>query len=141
MTSRRLPFTKRGLNFETQMWFFTRLTALAMYTIALVAIIGALLMGARTQMNMADVLRWAFTPNVTHVQSTDLLDTTPWASPFWKVVAILFYFTAASHGLHGLLAVLDDYFVRPWQRQAFRILIIVLLLALGAIGIYVIWTS
>ncbi len=50
------------------MWLFTRLSALAMYAFILFAIIGALIMGARTQMNFADLMRWGFTPNVTHVQ-------------------------------------------------------------------------
>jgi len=52
------------------MWLFTRLSALAMYALILFAVIGALIMGARTQMNMADVLRWGFMPNSSHVQST-----------------------------------------------------------------------
>ena len=58
--SRTVPLTKRGLNFEMLMWIFTRLSALAMYALILFAIIGALIMGARTQMNLADVLRWGF---------------------------------------------------------------------------------
>jgi succinate dehydrogenase hydrophobic anchor subunit len=69
--SRTLSLSKRGLNFEMFMWLVTRLTALAMYALILFAIIGALVMGARTNMNMADVLRWGFMPNVTHVQSTN----------------------------------------------------------------------
>ena len=43
--SRKLPLSKRGLNFEMLMWIFTRLTALAMYALILTGIIGALLMG------------------------------------------------------------------------------------------------
>lgn len=139
--SRSLPLTKRGMNFETLMWLFTRLSALAMYVLLLAAVIGALIMGARTQMNLADVLRWAFTSNVTHVQSTNVPDLEPWATPFWKAVASLFVFTAAAHGLHGVLSVLDDYFAQPWARLLFRIIIAILLPVLSAIGIYVIWTS
>ena len=60
------------------MWIFTRLSALAMYALILFAIIGALVMGARNQMNLADVMRWAFMPNITHVQSTDVPDLDPW---------------------------------------------------------------
>lgn len=139
--SRTLPLNKRGLNFEMLMWIFTRLSALAMYALLIVGVVGALIMGARTQVNLADLLRWSFTPNVTHVQNSNLTDLVPWATPFWKTVASLFLLVAASHGLHGLLSVLDDYFVRPWQRQLFRVLVIVALIAMSIIGIYVIWTS
>lgn len=138
---RKLSLSKRGLNFEMLMWIFTRLSALAMYALVLVAAIGALIMGARTEMNIADVLRWSFMPNVTHVQSTNVPDLVPWATPFWKLVASLFLLVAASHGLHGLLSVLDDYFVLHWQRQFFRVLVIVLLIFFSIIGVYVIWTS
>jgi succinate dehydrogenase hydrophobic anchor subunit len=139
--SRSLPLNKRGMNFETLMWLFTRLSALAMYVLLLAGVIGALIMGARTQMNLADVLRWAFTSNVTHVQSTNVPDLDPWATPFWKTVASLLVFTAAAHGLHGVLSVLDDYFAQPRVRVLFRVIITILMPVLSAIGIYVIWTS
>jgi succinate dehydrogenase hydrophobic anchor subunit len=139
--SRNLPLNKRGMNFETLMWLFTRLSALALYLFLLVAVIGALIMGARNQMNFADVLRWAFTPNVTHIQSTNVPELDPWATPFWKVIASLMVFTAAAHGLHGLLSVLDDYFAQPRARVLFRVIITILLPILPGIGIYVIWTS
>lgn len=138
---RTLPLNQRGLNFETMMWLFTRLSALALYLFMLIAIIGALVMGARSQMNFADVLRWAFTPNVTHVQSTNVLDLDLWATPFWKALASLLVFTAAAHGLHGVLSVLDDYFAQPRARVLFRVIITILLPVLPGIGIYVIWTS
>jgi len=139
--SRTLPLTKRGMNFETFMWLYTRLSALALYLFMLVAIIGALIMGARNQMNLADVMRWAFTPNYTHVQSTNVPELDPWATPFWKVVASLIVFTAATHGLHGVLSVLDDYFAQPRARVLFRVIITILIPVLIGIGIYVVWTS
>jgi len=71
------------------MWLFTRLTALAMYALVLFALIGALVMGARNHMSFADVMRWGFMPNVTHVQSTDVPELEPWATPMWKVTACL----------------------------------------------------
>ena len=139
--SRTLPLSKRGMNFETFMWLFTRLSALAIYTLLLTAVIGALIMGARTQMNLADVLRWSFTSNVTHVQSTNVPELAPWATPFWKVVASLMVLVAGAHGLHGLLSVLDDYFAQPRMRLLFRILIAIILPIMWALGIYLIWTS
>ena len=123
------------------MWIFTRLTALAMYALILFAIIGALVMGARTQMNMADVLRWGFMPNSTHVQSTDVPDLAPWASPFWKVTGSLLLLVAVAHGAHGLVVIADDYIVSKRGRNIVRVLSIILMLSMIAMGLYILWTS
>src|ERR1700690_2393577 len=139
--SRTVPITKRGLNFEMMMWLFTRLSGLAMYGLFLVAIIGALIMGARTQMNLADILRWGFMPNVTHVRNTNVPDLAMWSSPFWKVVASLLVMIATAHGVHGLVVICDDYIVKPLGRQIVRYISIVFIVAMIVIGIYVIWTS
>jgi succinate dehydrogenase hydrophobic anchor subunit len=139
--SRTVPITKRGLNFEMMMWIFTRLTALAMYALVLIAIIGALIMGARTQMNLADVLRWGFMPNAFHVQNTNIPDVAPWATPFWKTVAILMVLVATAHGVHGLVVICDDYIVKPLGRLIVRYISVAFMLFIMAIGIYIIWTS
>ncbi|HKI52478.1 MAG TPA: hypothetical protein VJ987_00020 [Anaerolineales bacterium] len=139
--SKPLPLSKRGLNFEMLMWLFTRLSALAMYVLFLIAIIGALIMGARTQMNMADILRWGFMPNSTHVQSTDVLDIAPWASPFWKVTASLLLLVAVAHGVHGLVVIADDYVASKLGRNIARIISIILVISFSAMGLYIIWTS
>src|SRR5512141_2552548 len=120
--SRTLPLSKRGLNFEMLMWLFTRLSALAMYALILFAVIGALVMGARTQMNMADVLRWGFMPNPNHVQSTNVPALEPWAAPFWAVVASLLLLVAVAHGMHGLVVIADDYIVSDGGRKIVRFL-------------------
>ena len=139
--SRNLSMRQRGLNFEMLMWAFTRFSALAMYGLILFALIGALIMGARTHMNFADVMRWAFTPNVTHVQETNLPDVAPWATPFWKVVASLIVLVAAAHGVHGLVVIADDYITGPRGRQIVRLLSILFMVFMMFAGIYVIWTS
>ncbi len=139
--SRTLPFSRRGLNFEMAMWLFTRLSALAMYGLILFALIGALIMGARTQMNFADVLRWAFTPDFTHVQSTNVPDLAPWSSAFWRVVASLLVLVASAHGVHGLVVIADDYVSSPRGRQIARWISVLFLLSMSIIGVYVIWTS
>jgi succinate dehydrogenase hydrophobic anchor subunit len=141
MKSRSLPLKKRGLNFEMFMWIVTRLTALAMYALLLTAVIGALIMGARTQMNLADVIRWGFMPNPSHVQSTDVPDLVPWGTPFWQIVASLFLFIAVSHGVHGLVVIADDYIVSERGRGIVRFFSIVMMLAMSAMGLYIIWTS
>lgn len=139
--SRSLPLSKRGLNFEMLMWVFTRLSALAMYALILTAIIGALIMGARTQMNMADVLRWGFMPNSSHVQSTDVPDLAPWANPFWKVTGSLLLLVAVAHGVHGLVVIADDYITSARGRNIARIISIIMVISFSAMGLYIIWTS
>jgi succinate dehydrogenase hydrophobic anchor subunit len=139
--SRSLPLSKRGLNFEMLMWIFTRLSALAMYGLILFAILGALYMGARNQMNLADVMRWGFMPNSTHVQNTEVPDLEPWTTSFWKLTATALLLVAVAHGIHGLVVIADDYIVTPRGRQIVRIISILLVLLFSLIGTYVIWTA
>ena len=139
--SRTLPLSKRGLNFEMFMWLFTRLSALAMYALILIAIIGALIMGARNQMNLADVLRWGFMPTNTHVQSTDVPDLAPWSTPFWRLTGSALLLLAVTHGVHGLVVIADDYIDTARGRQITRIWSIIMMISMSLIGLYVIWTS
>ena len=139
MKPRIAPLSKRGFDFETIMWVFVRISALLMYLLVLIAIIGALVMGARTQMNMADLIRWTFMPNANHVLNTDVPDIAPWTTLFWKLTASAFVLFASAHGLHGLLVVIEDYLSLAWLRRVLRILVIVLWLPLSAAGIYLIF--
>jgi len=136
---RTLPLNKRGFNFETIMWLFTRLSALGMYAFILLGAIGALIMGARTQMNLADLMRWSFMPNTTHVQNTNVLDLSMWSSPFWKVSGSLLYLLAMAHGVHGVVVVCDDYIVGATGRKIVRFLSVVVMVLMGPIGLMVIW--
>src|SRR5512147_1622174 len=139
--SRTLPVSKRGLNFEMFMWLFTRLSALAMYALILFAIIGALWMGARYQMNLADVLRWGFMPNPGHVQSVALDNPDAWGTLFWRLTAIALLLVAVAHGVHGLVVIADDYIVSPRGRLIVRWLSIAMMISMSVIGVYVLWTS
>ena len=140
--SRNLSLSQRGMmSFETVMWLFTRLSALAMYTLVIFGLVGALVMGARKHMNFADVMRWAFMPNVSHVQNTDLPELAPWASPLWKLTASTLLLIAVAHGVHGLVVIADDYIAGARGRQIVRILSIVAMLAMSGMGLYIIWTS
>ncbi len=141
MKTRTVSILGRGFNFDTIMWLFTRLSALAMYLLALVAVVGALIMGARTQMGFPDLLRWAFTPESTHVLNTNVPNLDAWKTLFWQVMAILMVVTAGAHGLHGLLNVIEDYLTVNWIRRALRILILVAWVAISLIGARVILTS
>jgi len=139
--SRNLSVSERRANFETLMWFFTRISALGMYALILFGMIGALVMGARNQMNFADVMRWSFMPNVTHVQSTNVPDIAPWATSFWKIMGSVILLIATAHGVHGLVVILDDYIVKKRGRQIIRILSVLFMLTMIGIGLYIIWTS
>ena len=139
MKPRTVPL--RGFNFEYLMWIFTRISALAMYLLAFIGITLALIMGARQQMTMADLMRWAFMPNPNHVINTNVPNIDIWKGLFWQVMGITFLFFAGSHGLRGLLEVLEDYISRTWSRRLLRIFIFLIWLIMSAIGIYVILTS
>lgn len=139
--SRNLSLSQRGMNFETLMWLFTRLSALAMYGFVLFAIIGALVMGARTQMNFADLMRWGFMPNGTHVVNSNITELDAWVSPFWRLMGSGLLLVAVAHGVHGLVVVADDYIVSRRGRQIVRLISIVVMLSMSVIGLIVIWTS
>ena len=138
---RTLPLSKRGLSFEMFMWLFTRLSALAMYGLILTAIIGALIMGARNDMNFADVMRWGFMPTNTHVQSTDVPDLAPWSTPFWRLTASALLLLAVVHGVHGLVVIADDYIDTTRGRLIVRYISIAMIVSMSLIGLYVLWTS
>ncbi len=139
--TRSLPLSQRGLNFEMMMWLFTRLTALAMYGFILFGMIGALIMGARTGMNFADLMRWSFMPDVTHVQLTNVPELPPWETPFWRTVASLLLLVATAHGVHGLVVVADDYITAPRGRSIVRFISVIFMLGMMAVGVYLLWTS
>ena len=112
-----------------------------MYTLILFAIIGTLVMGARRQMNMADVMRWGFMPNNTHVQNTDVPDVAPWSTPFWRLTASALLLLAVAHGVHGLVVITDDYIVSRRGRNIVRFISVIFMLSMMAIGLYILWTS
>jgi succinate dehydrogenase hydrophobic anchor subunit len=132
---------QRGFNFDYLMWLFTRLSALAMYLIAIVGVTAALLMSARQNMTVADLMRWAFMPNPNHVINTNIPDIDAWKGIFWNVMGILMLFFAGGHGFHGLSNVLEDYISRTWARNVLRILVTLAWLTMTLIGIAVIVTS
>ncbi len=129
------------VNGEYLLWLFTRLSALMMYLLVFLAIGGALILGARRQMTLADLLRWGFMPNTSHVLNTNIASIEPWATSFWRALAISMLFFASAHGLRGLLSVVEDYLARPRWRRILRALIFCIWLAFLAIGSYVILAS
>ena len=138
MSYRTAP--KRGINLDYLMWLFTRLSALAMYLLAITGITAALIMGARTEMKLPDLIRWAFMPNANHVRSTSVPDILAWKGIFWQSMGILVLFFAGTHGLNGLRNILEDYLGRPWVRKALRVVLFLVWAFMITIGIYVIRT-
>jgi len=130
-----------GFHFDYIMWLFTRLSALAMYLLVLVGVTAALLMGARQDMNVADLIRWGFMPNPNHVINTNIPDIEVWKGIFWQVMAVLMLFFAGAHGLHGLLNVIEDYLSSARVRVFLRGLVVVIWVLMTLIGIAVIVAS
>ncbi len=139
MSERNLPLNKRGFNFETQMWIYTRISALGMYFFLLVGVIGALVMGARTQMNMADVIRWGIMPTTTHLASTNVADLTSWETIFWKLTGSALVLLATSHGVHGLVVIADDYIATDNGRKFVRLISMVCMALFTFIGLSIVW--
>ena len=136
MTSRVLPVSKRGLNFETFMWGFTRFTVIAMYGLIIAGILGALILSARTGANIGDILYWAFFPNAAQNPLSQV-----WMTVLAKLMVIAFVLVACGHGVHGVLEILDDYFTGAVARRWSRNFIIAYAVLASLIAMYVIWTS
>ena len=136
MAARTLPLNKRGFNFETFMWAFTRFTVIAMYGLILAGIVGALINSAWTGANLGDVLYWAFFPNM----AQDPLDSIT-LTILAKLMVIAFVLSACGHGVHGVLEILDDYFTSHLARRWSRNFIITYAVVASLIAMYVIWTK
>ena len=137
MATRTLPVAKRGFTFETVMWMFTRLTVLAMYGLMLAGLIGALIMSARSGANLADILYWAFFPNLSGNPLGAYIGITILA----KLMVVAFVLVVSGHGVHGVLEILDDYFTGAVARRWSRNFIIAYAVITNLIALYVIWAS
>ena len=136
MTTRTLPISKRGFNFETFMWVFTRFTAIAMYGFVLAGMIGGLIASAQTGANFGDVFYWAFFPNIAENPLGQI-----WMTILAKLMVIAFVLTACGHGVHGALEIWDDYFASEGARRWARNFVIIYAFVASLIAIYVIWTA
>ncbi len=136
MASRVLPVSKRGLNFETFMWGFTRFTVIAMYGLILAGLLGALILSMQTGANVGDILYWAFFPNAAQNPLGQV-----WMTILAKLMVTAFLLVVCGHGVHGLLEILDDYFTGAVARRWFRNFIIAYAILASLIAMYVIWTK
>ncbi len=138
MAARTLPINKRGFNFETFMWAFTRFTVLAMYGLIIVGILYALFLSAQTGKNFGDILYWSFFPNQAQYP---FAGQGLWMAILAKLMVTAFVLTACGHGVHGVLEILDDYFTSHFARRWSRNIIIAYAIIASVIAIYVIWNS
>ena len=139
MRSRAMP--KPSWNLDYLMWIFTRISGLTLILLAVLGISLGLVMGARTQMDLGTLMRWAFFPNPNHVLDSEIPDLYLWTNGFWQILQILVVVFAATHGFNGLRVVLEDYSSPGIWQALLRFLIFLLWIFSGLVGIYVILGS
>lgn len=131
-----------GFSFEYIMWIFTRISGLSFLLLAFLGLMGALYLGARTQMDLPTLMRWTFFPNPNHIINSEIPDITlGWATAFWQIMQILIIFFAGTHGFNGLRVVVEDFTGNNFLRPFLRGLIFLLWLFSLVIAIYVILAS
>ncbi len=133
--------SQRGVNFDYIMWVFTRLSALTMYLLVLIALLAVIAIGARQGMTLPYLVRWIFSPLTAGQANTSPANLAALESPFWKGLGLLFILVAGAHGFHGILSVEEDYLPKSPLRRTLRNLILFIWAVLSVIGAYVILTS
>ncbi len=99
-----------GLSFEYIMWIFTRISGMSLILLAVIGMISAFALGARTQVDLPTLMRWTFFPNPNHVINSNIPDVTlGWANAFWQVMQILILFFGVTHAFNGLRVFVEDY--------------------------------
>ena len=136
MATRTLPISKRGFNFETFMWAFTRFTVIALYGLILIGILGGLRLSMITGVNFGDILYWAFFPNLAANPLGQV-----WMNIVARLMVIAFVLTACGHGVHGVLEIWDDYVTSESARRWARNIVITYAIVASIIAIYVILSA
>ncbi len=136
MAARVLPLNKRGFNFETFMWAFTRFTVIAMYGLIIAGILGGLIVSSQTGANLGDVFYWAFFPNMAENPIGVI-----WMTIIAKLMVIAFVLVACGHGVHGVLEIWDDYVTSESARRWARNIVITYAVVASIIAVYVILSA
>ena len=114
----------RSLNLELFMFLLTRISGACIILFALIGMASALMMGARTQMDLGTLMRWIFFPNSFHVV-TSVAEIEPgWTNNTWRIMQMLVALLGLTHGFNGLREVLEDYIKGNGWQIAIRILIL-----------------
>lgn len=131
-----------GLSFEYIMWIFTRISGLALILLAIIGMVSALALGARTQVDLPTLMRWTFFPNPNHVINSNIPDLTlGWTNAFWQVIQILIVFFGVTHAFNGLRMVVEDFLGQSIIRPFLRGFIFLLWIFALVVAIYVILFS
>jgi succinate dehydrogenase hydrophobic anchor subunit len=139
-TIRSVPH--RALTLEFAMWLFTRISGAAMLLLGIIGMLGALYMGARTQMDLPTLMRWTFFPNPNHVVNSNIPDVAlGWTSAYWRLMEYLIVFFGVTHGFNGLRVVMEDYTHRVAVRRALCWVILLLWVVVFAVAAYLITYS
>ena len=142
MSARNATAPQIGFSFEYLMWVFTRVSGVALILLGAFGMAAAFWMGARTQVDVATLMRWTFFPNPNHVVNSDIPDVTlGWANAYWQIMQMMVVFFGLSHGMNGLRVILEDYLKASWWRTVWRGLIFFLWLFMLVVCIYVILAS
>jgi succinate dehydrogenase hydrophobic anchor subunit len=139
MRERIIP--QRGLNLDYLMWLFMRISGLVIVLLSMVGVVGAAWMGARGQVDLPVLMRWAFFPNPNHVINSEIPDVDIWATAYWQVMQILIIFFGVTHGINGLRNVLEDYVENSFFQIVLRGFLFLLWLAIMIVAIYLALTS
>ena len=140
LRSRTVP--RRRWSLEYVMWVFTRVSGAALIILGVLGMAGALIMGARTQMDLVTLMRWTFFPNSSHVVNSNIPDVNMgWVSVYWSVMQLLIVFFGVSHGFNGIRVVMEDYISHAAVRMVLRLVLLALWLAVLVVAIYVIFTT
>jgi succinate dehydrogenase hydrophobic anchor subunit len=120
------------------MWQFTRLSGLFLVLLAMIGFAYALLLGARTQIDLPTLLRWTFFPNPNHVVNYVADVEAGWMNAGLQVLQMAIIFFGVTHGFNGLRMILEDYIGRGFGQMMLRGLIFLLWLVVFIIAIQVI---
>lgn len=131
-----------GPTFEYFMWIFTRLSGVGMILLAIVGMVSAFILGARTQVNLPTLMRWTFFPNPNHVINSNIPDVAVgWANAFWQIMQMLIVIFGATHGFNGLRIVVEDFTGHSAYRPLLRGVVFLLWIFVLIAAIYVILAS
>lgn len=133
------PAPQVGFSFEYLMWIFTRISGLALILLAIMGIIGAFLMNARTQVDLPTLMRWTFFPNPNHVVNSEIPDVAiGWATAYWQIMQMMIAFFGVTHGINGLRVVIEDYLNSSWVKVILRGLMFLFWIFILIVAVYVI---
>jgi succinate dehydrogenase hydrophobic anchor subunit len=126
--------------FDYFMWMVTRVSGLGLILMVTTGLIGAILLGAFSQMDLPTLVRWSIMPNPNHLASTVIpAGTTAWVNGFWVILQVLIVVFGATHGLNGLRVVIEDFTGRTMLKPFLRGLIFALWLAFLMMAFFVIF--